>query len=108
MTKEELEIQRIKKKLMGVGLFLPGSIREQWNVCGKKDCRCKDPEEPIKHGPYHQLSFSVAGKSSTMFIKKEDLSEARRRVKRYQIYKKLCADLTKAQIDLVRKNGFGG
>ena len=107
MTKEELQVQRIKKKLVELGPFLPGSIREQWNVCGKKSCQCKDPDEPIKHGPYYQLSFSVAGKSSTMFIKKENLAEAKRRVQRYQKYKELCADLTKAQVELVRINGFG-
>ena len=49
--------------------------------------------------------FSVAGKSSTMFIK-ENLAEAKRRVT-YQKYKELCADLTKAQVELVPINGFG-
>lgn len=108
MTKEEKQVEIIKKKLMELGPFLPGSIREQWNVCGKKDCRCKDPDNPIKHGPYHQLSFSISGKSSTMFIKKEDLPEAKRRVKRYQKYKELSANLSKAQVELVRKNGLEG
>jgi len=77
MTKEERRIKQLKEKLIQLGPMLPGSLSEQWNVCGTPQCRCKDPEKPVKHGPYYQLSFTVGGKSSTMFIKKEDLPEVR-------------------------------
>ena len=106
MTQEERTFQRIKKKLADLGPILPGSISEQWNVCGTAGCQCKDPDNPIKHGPYYQLSFTVAGKSSTMFIKKEDIVEARKRIKRYKKYKTLTKELVQASVALVRKNGF--
>lgn len=61
---------------------------------------------PVKHGPYYQLSFTVGGKSSTMFIKKEYLPEVRRRLKRYEQFKTLCTELVHAYIALTRKNGF--
>jgi len=108
MTKEERRIEQIRKQLVQFGPMLPGSISEQWNVCGTPQCRCKAPEKPVKHGPYYQLSFTVGGKSSTMFIKKENLSEARRRLKRYQQFKTLCTELVHAYIALTRKNGFNG
>ena len=107
MTKEERKINQIKDKLFRLGYMLPGSISEQWNVCGTPGCKCKDKNNPIKHGPYYQLSFSVKGKSSSMFVKKQDLREVRRRVQRYQEFKQLTMALTQAYIDLTRKGGFG-
>jgi len=106
MTKEERRVEELTGKIAGLGLMLPGSISEQWNVCGTPGCRCKAPDKPAKHGPYYQLSFTAGGKSSTMFIKKKDLPEARRRLKRYQQFKTLSTELVHAHIALTRKTGF--
>lgn len=106
MTREERKVEQLRGKLAQLAPMLPGSISEQWNVCGTSGCRCKDPTNPVKHGPYYQLSFTVGGKSSTMFIRKEDLPEARRRLSRYQQFKTLCRDLVHAHVALARKNGF--
>jgi hypothetical protein len=106
MTTEERQIAQLKEKMRKLGPMLPGSISEQWNVCGTPRCRCKDPKRPVKHGPYHQLSFTIGGRSSTMFIKKQDLPEARRRLKNYDKFKALCTELLHAYIALSRKNGF--
>lgn len=101
-------ISRVKALLSALGPFLSGSISEQWNTCGTPRCACKDPKNPIKHGPYYQLSFSVQGKHSTMFIKKEDLAEVRRRIKRYQEFKRLCFKLLEVYVELARTEGFRG
>ncbi len=106
MTREERKVDQLRKKLAELGPMLPGSISEQWNVCGTPGCRCKTPKNPVKHGPYYQLSFTVGGRSSTMFIKKKDLPEARRRLKRYQQFKTLSSDLVHAYVALARKTGF--
>ena len=110
MSKDKLRnpeaIKNRLVELLSEGKMLPGSISEQWNVCGTPGCRCKDPKNPVKHGPYYQLSFTIGGKSSTMFIKKEDLPEVRRRIKRYQQFKTLCRDLVHASVALARKTGF--
>jgi hypothetical protein len=106
VTEEQRRIEQLKGKLAQLGPMLPGSISEQWNVCGTPGCRCKDPDKPLRHGPYYQLSFTVGGKSSTMFVKKEDLPEARRRLNRYQQFKALTTELVHAYIALSRKTGF--
>jgi hypothetical protein len=106
MLNEERIVERLKSRLAGLGPRLPGSISEQWNVCGTPGCRCKDRDKPVKHGPYYQLSFTVGGKSSTMFIKKECLTEARRRLSRYREFKALCTELVRAYVALTRKSGF--
>jgi len=100
-------VDQVKQQIVKLGPVLPGSIGEQWNVCGTPGCKCKDLVNPKKHGPHYQLSFSVGGRSSSMFIKKEDLPEVRKRVKNYQELKKLITDLIQANVDLVRKSGFG-
>ena len=41
-----------------------------------------------------------------MFIKKKDITEARKRVKRYQEFKKLTMDLVQAYVDMIRTEGF--
>jgi hypothetical protein len=106
MTTEERTFRRIRKKLAERGPVLPGSLSVQWNVCGTRGCRCKDPEKPVKHGPSYQLSFTVAGKSSTMFIRKEDVAEAKRRIERYAELKKLTMELVEACVVLARKKGL--
>lgn len=108
MTREEQTLQRIQRQLATLGPVLPGSLSEQWNVCGTPGCRCKAPSNPQKHGPYYQLSFTVAGKSSTLFVQKGDLGEVRRRLKRYQRFKALTTDWVQACLALARRQGFRG
>ena len=108
MTREEQTLQRIQMQLAHLGPVLPGSLSEQWNVCGTAGCRCKAPCNPKKHGPYYQLSFTVGGKSSTLFVQKGDLREVRRRLKRYQQFKTLTTAWVHACLALARQQGFRG
>jgi hypothetical protein len=95
----------VKKALDALGPVLPGSIGKQWNVCGKPGCRCKDPDRPQRHGPYYQLSFTVAGRSSTLFLKSEDLAAARRCIRRYRRFKELNGQLVAAYGAQARRGG---
>lgn len=98
-------IEPLRKCIAELGPVLPGSISQQWNVCGKKGCRCKDPKEPRKHGPYYQLSFTVGGKSSSMFLRKEDLAVARQAIARYRTLRQLCAQLAAEYVAQARRVG---
>ena len=71
LEKLQERINKTKAKLMEMGDMHPGSLSMQYNVCGKKGCRCKDPVEPKKHGPYYQVSYVSDGKSTSRFIKPE-------------------------------------
>ena len=82
------QIEKIKRDLAALGDLRPGSLSTQYNVCGSPGCRCKaDP--PVKHGPYYQLSNTRKGKSSTKFVKKEDLTTVRKQLKNYERMKLL-------------------
>ena len=82
------QIEKVKRDLTALGDLRPGSLSTQYNVCGSPGCRCKaDP--PVKHGPYHQVSYTRKGKSSTKFVKKEDLATVRKQLKNYERMKLL-------------------
>ena len=67
MTKEEKTIERLKMEICNLGSMLPGSISEQYNVCGKAGCKCKRVKNPVRHGPYFQLSFTLGWKKFIIF-----------------------------------------
>ena len=106
MSNTGAKIDELQRQLADLGPLLPGSISEQWNVCGKAGCRCKAKDNPQKHGPYYQLSYTISGKSSTMFIKPCDLEEARRRTENYREYRRLCNELVLAWVDQARLEGL--
>lgn len=85
-------VQGIKQQLAELGPMRPGSLSEQYNVCGNPTCRCKDPENPKKHGPYHQLSFTHQGKSTTEFVKADEVSEVRQQLENHRTFKALSRE----------------
>ena len=72
-------------------LSIPSAARD----CGKaeqyfqKAVKLKDPQNPQKHGPYYQLSYSHKGKSSSEFIKKDQLTRVKQEMKNYAKFKQL-------------------
>ena len=88
----EKKIAKVKAKLRSLGEMHPGSLTQQYNVCGIIGCRCKDKENPQKHGPYYQLSFTMNGKSSSRFIRKENLQDCKKQINNYQKFKALTTE----------------
>jgi len=85
----EQRIQQIKAELAALGEMRPGSLSKQYNVCGKPNCRCKDPQKPQRHGPYYQLSWVHRGKSTTQFIRRPLLPQVRAQIATYNKFRKL-------------------
>lgn len=83
-----LQIENVKRKLAALGDLRPGTLSTQYNVCGSPGCQCK-AQPPKKHGPYYQVSFTRKGKSSSKFVRKEDLKAIRQQLKNYQQMKEL-------------------
>src|SRR5436309_3987028 len=82
------EIERIKKELSELGDLRPGSLSRQYNVCGKSGCRCK-ASPPEKHGPYYQVSYTRKGRSSSMFVRGEQVTRVRQQLKNYTRLRRL-------------------
>ena len=94
MTRNPIEkrIERIQTELAAMGPLHPGSLSEQYNVCGTPGCRCKDPENPKKHGPYYQLSYTCRGKHTTRFIRGEQLEAMERKVANHKRLRELVQE----------------
>ena len=92
IQKAEQRIQQIKAELAALGEMRPGSLSKQYNVCGKPNCRCKDPQHPQRHGPYYQLSWVHRGKSSTQFIRRPLLPQVRAQIATYNKFRKLTEE----------------
>ena len=97
LTQITRKIEHLKQQLAELGPIHPGSLSEQYNVCGKPDCRCKDPKDPQKHGPYYHLSFTWRRKSRTLFVRAERLAEMREKLANYKRFR----ELTDEWVDLV-------
>lgn len=97
ITRIERKIEHLKQQLAELGPMHPGSLSEQYNVCGKPGCRCKDVKKPQKHGPYYQLSFTWRGKGRTRFVRAERLAEVRQKLANYKRFR----ELTDEWVDLV-------
>ena len=67
----------------------PGSLSQQYNVCGKAGCRCKDPVHPQRHGPYYQLSWVHQGKSTTQFIRHSWVPQVKAQLATFKKFRQL-------------------
>lgn len=76
------EIDTIKRQLVKLEGLRPGTLSEQYNVCGSPNCKCKDTP-PKRHGPYPQLSYTRKGRSSSRFVRKPDLDRIRNELHNY-------------------------
>lgn len=104
----EKKIETVKRKLAALGDMRPGSLSTQFNVCGNPTCRCKDPENPKRHGPYYQLSYTHKGRSKSEFVKKEDLEMVKKQLKNYQQLKKLTGEWVDMSLELARLRKSAG
>ena len=94
MTTRQLQqrLGQIQAELAALGPIHPGSLSEQYNVCGNPGCRCKDPQRPRRHGPYCQLSYTWRGKSTTRFVRPPRVATMRRKIKNYRRFRELTAE----------------
>jgi hypothetical protein len=98
----ETQIDRIKQELRSIGPMRPGSLSQQYSVCGKPGCRCVDPSRPRKHGPYYQLSYVHRGKSTTQFVRPAFLSEVKAQLANYKRFRRLVDQWVHVSLELSR------
>lgn len=104
IKKMERQIKGIKAELALAGEMRPGSLNRQRTVCGRRNCRCIDPQNPRKHGPYYQLSYVHQGKSTSQFIQKEQVTRVRAQLKNYKKFKALTAKWIDLALAIAKEN----
>lgn len=76
-------IQTIKQHIGELGDLRPGTLSQQYNVCGSPGCQCK-AIPPLKHGPYYKISVNRHGKSSSHFVREDDLKDVQQQLENYR------------------------
>ena len=60
--------------LAGASFALPGTVADRATRCGYPGCRCRaDP--PQLHGPYHQWTRKIGGKTVTRILNDDQLAD---------------------------------
>jgi hypothetical protein len=71
---QQARARQIARQLASIGFILPGTLTERLTRCGRPGCRCHaDP--PVLHGPYHQWTRKVAGKTVTRILSDDQLAD---------------------------------
>ena len=72
--RHEARAARIAAQLGQIGFALPGTLTERHVRCGHPACRCHaDP--PVLHGPYHQWTRKINGKTVTRLLSDDQLAD---------------------------------
>ena len=95
-------IERIKQELATLGSLRPGTLYARHSVCGKPGCRCIRKKNPVKHGPYHYLSYTFNSKSYTEFVAAKRLQVVKKEVSNYNRLMKLIKSLVDSSIKMAR------
>jgi hypothetical protein len=71
-------------ELAGLGDFRRGSLNAVRRKCGKRSCACAQPDHP-GHGPQHNFTRSVAGRTVNVHLQPgPELEKLRREVASYR------------------------
>lgn len=90
-----LEQQRsaLLSQILGLGDFRSGSITAISGRCGRPNCRCHQPGQPV-HGPHYRLTRKVNGKTvSETFSSPAELRKARCEVETFHRFRELSRQL---------------
>jgi hypothetical protein len=96
----EAQIEKIKAELLTIGEMRPGSLSQQYSACQKPGCKCVDPVNPQKHGPFYQLSYSHRGKSTTQFVRPQFVPQVQKQLDAYKKFKALTDNWVALALEL--------
>ena len=104
MRKEQIsaKIDAVKAELMQIGAMRPGTLSQQYSACQKPGCKCVDPIQPQKHGPFYKLSYSHQGKSTTQFVRPQFVPEVKQQVATYKKFKALTQRWVALSLELCK------
>ena len=65
MDRLRKRVRALSVKLTDIDFVLHGSVTKHYMKCGRAGCRCMS-EQPVLHGPYHDWTRRVDGKTVTV------------------------------------------
>jgi hypothetical protein len=95
--------QRIAQRLAQIGFALPGTLLVRSHVCGKPGCRCMaDPPRP--HGPFHQWTRKIAGKTVTRRLTEDQIARYRPWFDNARLARELLAELEALSLRIAERD----
>ena len=92
----------ILTQIQRLGDFRSGSITSIQGRCGKRNCRCHQPNQP-GHGPNFRLTRKVNGKTvSESFSSAAELRKAQREVEAFHRFRQLSQELLEVNEKICR------
>jgi len=85
-------ILRLKQQLLALGPLHPGSLSQQYQVCGKPGCKCCAPNKPRSHGPYTKLTYVHRGKYTCRFVRAGSVPEVTALVAAFKTFRQLTEE----------------
>ncbi|MCK5862604.1 MAG: hypothetical protein KAH38_08970 [Candidatus Hydrogenedentes bacterium] len=89
MNVNKKEIDQIKQQLTEIGTMHPGSVSQQYQVCGNPNCRCMKKKDPQRHGPYTKLAYVYHGKPVCRFVRAACVTNMKTRLSNYKKFRAL-------------------
>ncbi len=93
------KIFRLKQQLLTLGPLHPGSLSQQYQVCGKPGCKCGDPKKPRPHGPYTKLTYVHRGKFTCRFVRAGSVPEVTMLVAAFKTFRHLTEEWVALSIE---------
>jgi hypothetical protein len=84
----EHEYRELKRQIAALGWARPGSVIRRYMPCGNPSCRCM-ATRPQLHGPYHQWSHKIGGKTLSLRLSEPQARLANEWAENYRKLKKL-------------------
>lgn len=107
MTKADRKVKVLMEKGQGIakglgyrGHLLKGSMVRYYNVCGKKDCRCKKGK---KHGPYLYVSVYEGKKTRLIYVPRGMESKVREWVGNVRELRKRVSEISRLNVGVLRR-----
>jgi hypothetical protein len=97
------QFQKIKYEILNIDIAFSGSITERYMPCGKKGCKCQD-QKPSLHGPYYQWTSKINGKTKTIRIQPNEVSNYKNWVDEGKRLDKLVAKWKEISLERVSLN----
>lgn len=92
------QLAKVRQRFRALARLLPmvaGSLVEQFVSCGKPRCRCTRGH---KHGPLYYLYWKEQGRSRSLYVPREKVSELRRQIQNYRRFQTELAGLLRLQL----------
>ncbi len=87
--------RRSRPSAPGLLPMMAGSLVEQYVTCGKSGCRCTRGQ---KHGPLYYLYWKEQGRSRSLYVPREKVSELRRQIQNYHRFQTELAGRLRRQL----------